>query len=456
MAGRPSFVPYLLGIVVILGGAKVLVDLLPDAEAEAEAREVAQGSTEAPVRVADERPEAPTRGGATEGVPPQPPGSAPSPEGEDVPEDPIAEPDTEPSEAIEPSAPCGTSDLDPDASRRDDEVSPTAREAVTIEIISQRPILHDVDGDGTAEVLAVFARSNDGRRWLTAMPAGGGPSLWSVDLGTDRATSVAVFPALNLLLVEADGVLSAIGARDGEVRWEVAHARTFSRANQRGRSALLLGDDGFVNRVDLDSGKIAYPRGIDLDAAHDVPVDSASTSWLRDPERVRAHWQPPFAALLRLPITDLFCPAGREPELPSEHASSRVACASTMTFGLATLDDTPALLGFETRGVDLTWTIYLLSRRSGRVLAEPGPAVTVVGDRGYVAFRVEGEPDIQLGRFSPATGEVRWRTLLSPAPRESLDIVADEHWVLLRSGRQLFVVDAETGAPQVCYGACWG
>lgn len=427
MFRRPSPLPYLLAFLMLVASAKLLLDIVDD-HALRRGDDASEAGVEGATKPAPEVPEAAPDGPADEAAEDTADGAADEAPDADAP---APEPDDGAAEAAEAA----------------EAPSPT------VEVVSHRPGLLDLDGDRVPEVLVTVASSTLGRWRLIAQPIDGREPLWGLDLRAQGDAQVIYDPDDGLILVRDGAVLSGHALRTGAPRWMRSSMEPIARVHRRGARLHVISVGGDVEVVDPATGGSVAARARRLDPAQDLVFDRAEASWLRDPELVRRHWSPPSPSLGHLPFEAIFCPDGRDPALPS--GSRRVPCPSSWTYARMTFDRAPTLLGFATRGEVLEWSLTLARRGDDRRLGEPGLAVAFAEDHAHAAWYIDGDDHVDLARLSVLTGEVLWWTSIPAAPSRELELTVDAGLAALRIDGRFEVFDAASGAGLLCI-ACDG
>lgn len=315
---------------------------------------------------------------------------------------------------------------------------------------SGRPLVTDVDGDQTDDVVGTIQEIGEQKLLLTAMSGSTYATIWEVELGrrTDLPdVKVYLEPSAKLVLVALGPALHAHDLGSGTPRWVASLPDKIEAVALDGDHLWVATIDKATSSVTLIDGKVA--------ATADLP--SATAKPLRDdggydliPELGALDLA--YDQFEGLRVSQSFCPIEDLPiYIGRRHDDDSKRCSNPNGLAFVTRDkgtSVPFMVGYARDTKAERWRVQLTKAGSLETV-DTGfgqPRAEFFGDEAIVSLVPSADNNARIRRISLLDGSITWETTLARKNIENIEgIGVGSNLVFVNYGQSLRVLSLADG-----------
>lgn len=316
---------------------------------------------------------------------------------------------------------------------------------------SGHPMVIDVDGDQTDDVIGTLQEVGEQKLMLSAISGSNYATLWEVELGriTDLPdVKLYLEPGAKLVLVAMGPALHAHDAATGTPRWVAS-------LPDKIETVALDGDHLWVATIDKATSSVAL---IDGKATPTSPTPSAAAKPLRDdgeydliPELGQLDLQ--YDQFEGLRVSQAFCPIENLPiTIGRRHDDDSKRCSNPNGLAFVTRDKgtaVPFMIGYARDSKAERWRVQLTKAGSLETV-DSGfgqPRAEFFGDEAIISLVPDVDNNARIRRISLTDGSIAWETTLVRKHIENIEgIGVGNNLVFVNYGQSLRVLSLADGS----------
>jgi hypothetical protein len=315
---------------------------------------------------------------------------------------------------------------------------------------SGHPLVTDVDGDGTDDVIGTLQEMGEQKLLLSAISGSSYATLWEVELGrvTDLPdVKLYLEPSAKLVLVAMGPALHAHDVTSGLARWS-------STLPDKVETVALDGDHLWVATIDKATSSVAL---IDGKVSPTATTPSATAKPLRDDGEYElipelGELDLAYDQFEGLRVAEAFCPIEDLPiSLGRRHDEASKRCSNPHGLAFVTRDkgtEVPFMLGYARDTKAERWRVQLTKAGSLETV-DTGfgqPRAEFLGDEAIISLVPSSDNNARIRRISLIDGSIAWETTLARKNIENIDgIGVGSNLVFVNYGGSLRVLSLADG-----------
>jgi hypothetical protein len=315
---------------------------------------------------------------------------------------------------------------------------------------SGHPMITDVDGDQTDDVIGTLQEAGEQKLMLSAISGSNYATLWEVELGrlTDLPdVKLYLEPSAKLVLVAMGPALHAHDLTSGTPRWVAS-------LPDKIEVVALDGDHLWVATIDQATSSVAL---IDGKVAPTALTPSAAAKPLRDdgeydliPELGQLDLE--YDQFEGLRVAQAFCPIEDLPlSIGRRHDDDSKRCSNPHGVAFVTRDKgtaVPFMIGYARDSKAERWRVQLTKAGSLETV-DTGfgqPRVEFFGDEAIISLVPSADNNARIRRISLTDGSIAWETTLTRKNIENIQgIGVGSNLVFVNYGQSLRVLSLADG-----------
>jgi hypothetical protein len=316
---------------------------------------------------------------------------------------------------------------------------------------SGHPLIADVDGDGTDDVIGTIMEIGEQKLLLTAFSGSNSATLWEVELGrlTDLPDrSVYIEPNAKLVLVAMGPALHAHDISSGAKRWVTTLPDKIETVALDGDHLWVATIDDAASSVMLQNGTVAPTATTPSPAAKPLRDDSGYEliPELGQLDLAYDHFE-------GLRVQQAFCPIESLPiTIARRHDEESKRCSHPHGLAFVTRDKgtaVPYFIGYARDTKAERWRMQLTNAGTLETV-DTGfgqPRAEFFGDEAIVSFVPSADNNARIRRINLANSAIAWETTLVRKSTENVDgIAVGTNRVFVNYGQGLHVLSLADGA----------
>jgi hypothetical protein len=315
---------------------------------------------------------------------------------------------------------------------------------------SGQPIVTDVDGDQTDDVIGTIQEIGEQKLLLSAISGSNYATLWEIELGrvTDLPdVTLYLEPGSKLVLVAIGPSLHAHDVANGTVRWVAS-------LPDKVESVALDGDHFWVATIDKTTSSVALIDG----KVSPTAAPSATAKPLRDdggydliPDLGQLDLE--YDQFEGLRVSQAFCPIEDLPLVVGRrHDEASKRCRNPHGLAFVTRDkgtSVPFMIGYARDTKAERWRVQLTKAGSLETI-DTGfgqPRAEFLGDEAIVSLVPSVDNNARVRRISLTDGSIAWETTLVRKNIENIDgIGVGSNRIFVNYGQSLRVLSLADGS----------
>jgi hypothetical protein len=315
---------------------------------------------------------------------------------------------------------------------------------------SGHPLVTDVDGDQTDDVIGTLQEIGEQKLMLSAISGSSYATLWEVELGrlTDLPDlKLYLEPSAKLVLVAMGPALHAHDLTNGQRRWVAS-------LPDKIEAVALDGDHLWVASIDQATSSVAL---IDGKVAPTALTPSAAAKPLRDDEEYDlipdlGQLDLAYDQFEGLRVAQAFCPFEALPIITGRrHNDDSKRCSHPHGLAFVTRDKgtaVPFMIGYARDSKAERWRVQLTKEGSLETV-DTGfgqPRAEFFGDEAIISLVPSADNNARIRRISLTDGSTAWETTLVRKNIENIEgIGVGSNLVFVNYGRSLRVLSLADG-----------